>query len=291
VADALEVLVDAHLLDSPEPDTYRFHDLLRVYAADRAQAQETDQDRHDAVTRLLTWYLHTTEAAGRAISPQHNRVPLDPLAGPLRPLEFPSLESSLAWCERERAGLVAADRLAAEHGLHELAWKLPAAAMSFFYRRSHWTDWLATHEIGLAGARAAGDRLAEAWMLNNLGIAWGQQRREESVACFEHALTLCREIGDSRGEARAANNVANAYFDLRRFDLALAMAKRALVVQQRAGRVTAKGLRWASSAGPAVSLAVMPMRSSIWSGHCVSPVNSATGRPKRPHSVISAMPT
>lgn len=30
VAEALEVLVDAHLLETPEPDVYRFHDLLRV---------------------------------------------------------------------------------------------------------------------------------------------------------------------------------------------------------------------------------------------------------------------
>ena len=35
-ADALEVLVDAHLLESGGPDRYQFHDLLRVYAAERA---------------------------------------------------------------------------------------------------------------------------------------------------------------------------------------------------------------------------------------------------------------
>jgi DNA-binding SARP family transcriptional activator len=242
VAEALEVLVDAHLLESPRPDVYRFHDLLRVYAADRAQAQESEQDRHEAVTRLLTWYLHTTEAAGRVIAPQHIRVPLEPPPGPVRPLEFSSLESSLAWCEHERAGVVAATRLAAEYRLREIAWKLPAATMSFFYRRSHRADWLATHEIGLASARVAGDRLAEAWMLNNLGIAFGIQHMGESIACFEQALALCREIGDSRGETRAANNLANAYFDLRRFDQALAMAEKALIVQRRAGRRSGEGI-------------------------------------------------
>ncbi len=169
-------------------------------------------------------------------------MPLDVPAEPIHPLEFSSLESSLAWCERERLGLVAAARLAAEFGLLEIAWKLPAAGMSFFYRRSHWADWLATHEIGLNSARAAGDRLAEAWMLNNLGIAWGQQRLEESVSCFERVLALCREIGDSRGETRAANNLANAYFDLQRYDQALAMAEKALVVQRRAGRRQGEGI-------------------------------------------------
>jgi tetratricopeptide (TPR) repeat protein len=242
VADALEVLVDAHLLESPEPDVYRLHDLLRVYAADRAEAQETDRDRQEAVGRLLTWYLHTTEAAARIISPQHIRVPLEPPPGPVRPLELSSLESSLAWCEHERAGLAAATCLAAGSGLHETAWKLAAAAMSFFYRSSHWADWVTTHEVGLASARQTGDRQGEAWMLNNLGMAYGVQRMGECVACFERALALFRELGDSRGEARAANNVANAYFDLRCFDQALAMAERALVVQRRTGRRFGEGI-------------------------------------------------
>jgi DNA-binding SARP family transcriptional activator len=242
VADALEVLVDAHLLDSPEPEVYRFHDLLRVYAADRALAEESDAGRQGAVGRLLAWYLHSTEAAGRVIAPQRAPVPLDSPPAAVRPLDFVTLEAALNWCESERIGLVAAARLADQHGLHEVAWKLPAAAMSFFQRRSYWADWVATHEIGLASARVLADRAAEARMLNNLGIAFGQQRREESVACFEQALALRRQIGDSEGEARAANNLANAYFDLRRFDQALAMAEQALVVQRRAGRRYGEGI-------------------------------------------------
>jgi DNA-binding SARP family transcriptional activator len=242
VADAAEVLIDAHLLDSPVPDVYRFHDLLRVYAADRAREQETEDDRRDAVVRVLTWYLHSMEAAARVISPQHTRVPLDlPPAG-VRPLEFSSLDDALAWCEAERARLVAAVRLAAESGLHQIAWKLPAAAMSFFYRRSHWTNWVTTHEIGLASARQVGDKLAEAWMLNNLGMAYGQQRMEESVACFEQALALYQELGDGQGEARAATNVAKAYFDLGRFGEALAAGQRSLGIQRQFGKRYGEGI-------------------------------------------------
>ena len=72
---------------------------------------------------------------------------------------------------------MAATRLAAASGLHEIAWKLPAAAMSFYYRRSHWgrlggrpmrSAWPAP------GRSATGWR--EAWMLNNLGMAYGVQR-------------------------------------------------------------------------------------------------------------------
>jgi DNA-binding SARP family transcriptional activator len=240
--DALEVLVDAHLLDSPEPDVYRFHDLLRVYAADRALAQESEQDRCEAVARVLTWYLHTTEAAAVIISPQHSRVPLELPPSAVHPLDFLTQEQAVAWCEGERAGLGAAIRLAAETGLHDFAWKLPAAAFSFFLRRSHWTDWVATHRIGLASARALGDREAQARMLNNLGIAFGQQRLEECVDCFEQALALYQELGDLAGESRAATNVANACFDLGRFEEALTGAERSLALQRQAGKRYGEGI-------------------------------------------------
>jgi DNA-binding SARP family transcriptional activator len=242
VAEALEVLVDAHLLETPEPDVYRFHDLLRVYAADLAHAGESERDRLAAITRLLGWYLHAVEGAARVISPQHKRVPLGPLPPGLELRPFRTLEEAVQWCEAERAGLVAATRLAAESGLPEFAWKLAAAAMSFFYRRSHWADWVMTHQAGLAGARLAGDRVAEAWMLNNLGMAYGVQRMPESVTFFEQALTICTELGDLEGEGRAATNLANANFELGRFEEALAMAEQALVVQRRAGQRYGEGI-------------------------------------------------
>jgi DNA-binding SARP family transcriptional activator len=241
-AAALEVLVDAHLLDEPAPGQFRFHDLLRVYAADRARAQESESDRHDAIIRVLIWYLHTAEAAAAVISPQHARVPLGALPEGVVPLEFGSLEDALAWCEAQRPGLVAAVRLAGACGLDELAWKLAASQMSFFYRRSHWADWVTTHETGLAAARRLADRPAEAWMLNNLGMAYGVQRREEAVDCFGQALALYREVGDRQGEGRAANNVAKACLDLGRFPQALEAAQQALAIQRQAGSRYLEGI-------------------------------------------------
>ncbi len=241
-ADSLEMLVDAHLLQSLAAERYRFHDLLRVYAAEKAEAEETQQDRDEAVLRVLTWYLHTAEAAGRVISPRHARVPLGDGHLLRPPLAFASLEHALDWCETERADLVAAASQAATSSLHEIAWKLPAAAMSFFYRRSHWADWVATHQHGLDSARILGDRLAEAWMLNNLGMAFGLQRKEQAVGCFEEALAIYREIGDQQGQVRAANNVAQACLRLRRFPEALQAARRSLAVQQQAGDRYSEGI-------------------------------------------------
>jgi DNA-binding SARP family transcriptional activator len=242
VAGALDVLVDAHLFEAPEPDRYRFHDLLRVYAADRARTQETEQNRTAATARLLTWYLHTAEAAARVISPQRRQVPLDPVRPPLRPVEFGDLDAALAWCEDERPQLMAATRLAAASGLHELAWKLPAAAMVFYGRRSHWADWVTTHEIGLASARSAADRLAEAWMLNNLGMAYGVQRMPQSITYLEQALAISRELGNGPAEAQAATNVANTYFRLGNFTEARAAAQRSIDIERKVGNRFGEGI-------------------------------------------------
>ena len=52
-------------------------------------------------------------------------------------------------------------------------------------------------------------------MLNNLGEALGFTREAEGIAHLERALAIRREIGDQRGEAQTANNLADAYRDAR----------------------------------------------------------------------------
>jgi hypothetical protein len=58
----LDLLADVHLIVEDRPGRYRLHDLLRIYAAERARADESPRDRGDAVHRLLSWYLHSGEA-------------------------------------------------------------------------------------------------------------------------------------------------------------------------------------------------------------------------------------
>ena len=75
--DALESLVDAYLLESTAPGRYKFHDLLRVYSAERALADLSEPARDAAVGRLLTWYMCTADAAAEVVSPHRYKLPLD----------------------------------------------------------------------------------------------------------------------------------------------------------------------------------------------------------------------
>ncbi len=238
----LDVLTSVHLLEEAGRDRYRFHDLLRVYAAERAAAEETDHTRATAVQRMLAWYLYTADAAVRAFSPPHLRVSLDPLEATCIPLAFISHVHALEWCETERPNLVAATRQAAEYGQHITAWKLPVVLWDFFTMRKHWADWITTHQIGLAAAQQIDDRNGEGWILNNLGVAYRDVRRfEEAIDCFQRALTIRQEAGGRSGEGWVLYNLGETHRVLGRFEEAIDYLKQALSIGRAAGQRWGEG--------------------------------------------------
>jgi DNA-binding SARP family transcriptional activator len=234
-SDALETLVDTHLLESTSPDRYKFHDLLRVYSSERAVADLASSERDAAVGRLLRWYMRTADAAATVVSPYRYNSPLDPDEGDPPPLPLVTVEDALDWYDSERINVVAATRQASACGLHDVAWHLPASLFSMFNRRGNWADCIATHQIALESARQAGHRLAEAWVLNNLGNALGFTRRTEAIDYLEQALAMRREAGDRVGEAQTADNLADAYVVLGRMDDALHLLYRAVDLAREVG--------------------------------------------------------
>jgi DNA-binding SARP family transcriptional activator len=244
-AAALEALVDARLLESTAPDRYKFHDLLRVYSSERAVADLPEPDRGAALGRLLRWYMRTADAAATAVAPDRYNVPLAPTKGDVAdpaPLTFTTAGEALAWYDSERVNLVAATRQAAERGLHDVAWRLPAPLFVVFQSRNNWVDCIATHRIALDSARRLGNRQGEAWVLNNLGYALGVTGDSDSIGCLEQALSIRREIGDRIGEAQAANNLADAYRALGKREEALELLLRALDLNREVGYRLGEGV-------------------------------------------------
>jgi tetratricopeptide (TPR) repeat protein len=242
-ADALEVLVDTHLLESTAPDRYRFHDLLRVYASERAMADLPAQDRTAALDRLLGWYMRTADAAGLAASPPFRySLPLDTPDDAAAPLSFTGAEDAFAWYESERANLVAATRQAAAAGLHEIAWRLPAPLFLIFNSRGNWAECITTHRVALDSVRQVGNRRGEAWVLNNLGNALGVTRDPEGIAHLERSIAIRHEMADRLGEGQATNNLADAYQHMGRADEALDLYRRGLYLNREAGNRYGEGV-------------------------------------------------
>jgi DNA-binding SARP family transcriptional activator len=240
--DALEVLVDAHLLESKAPDRYQFHDLLRVYSAERAVADLSAPDRDAAIGRLLRWYMRTADAAATAVLVHRYNIPLEPAGADPPPLSFTGAEDALSWYDTERANLVAATRQASSVGRHDIAWRLPAPLFRIFETRGNWADLVTTHRIALDSARRAGNRPGEAWILNSLGEALGITGDSQSIGYLEQALAISREVGDRMAESRAANNLADAYTRLGRSEEAIDLLHRALDLDREVGSRFGEGV-------------------------------------------------
>lgn len=194
---ALELLVDASVLQSPVSGRYRLHDLLRAYACERARDEEPADVRHAAIRRMLRWYLYTAAAAARIISPARPHPPLDGDEAGVAPLTFTGHDEALAWLDAEQANLVAAVSQAGANAEHEIAKYLPLELWDLFQLRSHVDAWIETHKVGIASARAVDDTDAERRLLNNLGGAYFTAGRlEDAAESLQQIIELCGQIGE-----------------------------------------------------------------------------------------------
>ncbi|OHV61268.1 hypothetical protein BCD48_40115 [Pseudofrankia sp. BMG5.36] len=219
---ALDSLVAFNVLERPGRGRYRFHDLVREYAAERLIADEPADERGNALDRELDWYLHAADAADRILAPLRRHVePGDALEG-VPTVAFAGHDAALAWCDAERHNLAAMTELAAATGRPMAAWKLALAPVTFFKLRHHHADWLAASEVAVAATRAAGDPSAEAWALTNVGGACLQLGHlDRAWDVYQESLTGARRTGDRVGEAMTLANLGELAQALARFDQAL----------------------------------------------------------------------
>jgi hypothetical protein len=136
----LAQLVAAHLIDEHEAGRYSFHDLLRIYAAERSHAEDSTQERADAVRKLYDWYLSTVDAAAALLYPQMRRLTLPPGQ---RPAAFEDDSAASQWLDDERLNLVAAVTYESEHRPLPVVAVLADALRGYFWLRMHVVDWLA----------------------------------------------------------------------------------------------------------------------------------------------------
>ncbi|MER7583692.1 BTAD domain-containing putative transcriptional regulator [Kitasatospora sp. NPDC097691] len=211
----IEHLVDAQLLEAAGTDAtgalrYRFQTLLRLYARERAELEEQEAERREAVTRVLQTWLALAEEAHRreyggdfsVVHGSAERRPLD------RAHTDELLESPLRWFETERESLVASVLQACELSLDELAWDLTASSVVLFEIRNHHENWRLTCERSLEAARRAGNELGEAVMCHELAaVEMFQERFHEAQTWCENAVRLFARIGHRYGHALALRNM------------------------------------------------------------------------------------
>ncbi|MFE0132689.1 BTAD domain-containing putative transcriptional regulator [Streptomyces sp. NPDC059037] len=276
VEEVLERLVDAQLLDWTGTDSagqsrYRAHDLVRVYAAERAEAEDSAEVRTAAVGRALAAGLRLVERVAEEApsgvvvlrpylggSASVNRSAGGAKAewdgtgtqgrGPAAEVGAATTRRALAdpfaWFEAEADALATAVERAAAFGLHTLACAAATVLCSSSFAVGNRFDaWWRSHDAALAAARRAEDRAGEALLLIGLGqLRFEQDRYAEAQDYFRQAEPLCAAIGDLHGQAAALAGLGGNLRELGRLAAADEALGRAVDVFQRLGDDAGIGL-------------------------------------------------
>ncbi|MEV0675564.1 tetratricopeptide repeat protein [Actinosynnema sp. NPDC050436] len=201
-AGSLDALAAAHLVETTGPGRFRFHDLVRDFARERCELEDDRAERDAAVRRLLVRYLYTARAASGP--PWYLELPHGEVCPVGEPAAFPDDADALAWLERERANLAAAQDHAARHGPRELSWHLADALVRYSWMRLPRGSWHSSAHLVLDAAVAGGDLRGQALVHCRLGTAlWDAGQAEQAVEHYRRALAVSTRIGWSTGRAWA----------------------------------------------------------------------------------------
>jgi DNA-binding SARP family transcriptional activator len=104
--EQLEHLMEAGLLEPHSADRYRFHDLVRAFAARRADREDPVADREAALVRL-TMFLQATLLQAMSATEQAGSLSIHLFSVPQTGLRFADAEEARAWLLAEHTLLVA----------------------------------------------------------------------------------------------------------------------------------------------------------------------------------------
>lgn len=275
----LDQLTAASLLQCPEPGRYRFHDLIRTYAAGRVHDEDAAGARRASLARLSDHYLHTAGLAMDLIYPhERNRRPRIPTPA-TTVLTLPDPAAARGWLDVERANLLAVAIQTACDGSSVGAFS--AILHRHLAVTGRYPDGQMLHQHAITAAARSGDHADEAAALLRLaelnvrtgeydqaidhaqraldlaegdvgrkieggasmylGLAYQMTGRyERATDHYLRALARCREVGNRVGEASALGNLGVVSQLTGRYEQAAGYHRQALVAFDDLGAVEDK---------------------------------------------------
>ncbi|MGW3496027.1 ATP-binding protein [Streptomyces sp. NPDC001020] len=212
-----EELTDAGLLQSDAAtERYRFHDLLKLYAAEQVTVEDGPGIRDAALDRAAQWMLRRATAAALHFDVERDRTAPhgdpDPDGAPT------GREEARAWLEAERAQWLAALRRAHDTGRHRQVLDTAEAMHWFSDLNQHWEQWVEVFQRSADSARSLGSSREEAVHLNYLAWAYNLCVHDPHAALTtaDAALVAARDCGDGLQEGWALGYGAGALHRLGR---------------------------------------------------------------------------
>jgi len=215
--DQLDDLVDLSLMGTTEGARYRFHDLVRLYAQQRLDAEEPSETVNAVRDRMVAWLLETMTAAGHWFEPSGAKT------------RFASGNDADQWLRIESEHWLPALGTAALAGHHD---EVVEAISALHWYSDRWVDWPRWAEVFMLGhdsAERLGQPGRQAEFLNY--VAWTHTlpwRDKHNVLPYAaRALDLARAAGDALQEAWALDYTARAQGSLGDLAAGLAASQRA----------------------------------------------------------------
>lgn len=233
----LAVLEEASLLDVTPDGRFRCHQLVRLHARKRADAEETELSRRTVVERVATHYLALTAFADRAVRADRLRVAdltdllrtaSDPFTGERGP-------APLEWLEAERGNILAVLRAAAEYGLHKHVWQVAESFTVLFLHRRQLAEWKESLELGAVAAAEAVVPAAEARLRSLLSRPLMDLGELDRARVELDSAVACAEVAAHTALTASVQEFLGRYWDRFDADRAMAAYRRALELNGEAG--------------------------------------------------------
>jgi len=210
----LRELVNGNLLAEIGDDMFALHDLLRLFAVERAEAELSGEQRGAATDRLVDHHLRSAYACSLMINPMRE-LPITPAPGPS------DVEEAMVWFD----GM--ADNLASlvdqTHGLgrNRDCWLLTMTMAPHQWRRGALAEAIRVQRLAAEAVAEAGTPVEQALVARTLANTYRKAgRHDQAHGQLVHAIALCRQAEDHIGEAdswqalatnhTAAGDLANA---------------------------------------------------------------------------------
>lgn len=241
---AVDLLIQANLLEELAADRLRQHDLLWLDARQRLDAEDRPDDQDQARRAVLEWYLAAAAAADQVLTPYRRRPFPYPFATSPHTLpSFVGRDDALRWLSDEQRGLIAAGEAALEHGWYELAWNLCDVLWPLLLLEKHYRGRAKIEERGVTAARRWGNRWAEGDSHKRLGMAHASAGRPADAEAELRRAVRCYQLADDPlGVLDAEELIASVYRDTGREREAIAMYERVLAANRTSGEPRRIGL-------------------------------------------------
>lgn len=240
----LEQLVDAQLLqplgrDGAGQPRYRFHDLIRLFARERAETAEPPDARLAVLSRAFGALLGLAEQARSArYSNQYQMVPQGdaPRWLPDGESQARLLSDPLAWLESERLNLISAVTQCARLRLADLCRDLAASYVHMFESQAYFDDWRAVATQALEICRTAAHLPGQAAMLYSLGsLDLCQRRLPQAAGLLESALEQFRQLADEPSQAVVLRHLGTVHLFQGDLDKGRRVLEQALALFEQTG--------------------------------------------------------